>query len=102
MTATPLAALPLPSPLLLRPAWITALGPATGSPEDRSTEFVAVEGGRETTSAEGLLVTAYFVMWAALLGFIFLTWRRQGKLEARLEGIHGELGRLGSRGDKVS
>jgi CcmD family protein len=54
------------------------------APEDRSTEFVAVQGGNDGTSAEGLLVTAYLVMWAALLAFIFMTWRKQGSLEERI------------------
>jgi CcmD family protein len=54
------------------------------APEDRSTEFVAVQGGNDQTSAETLLVTAYLVMWAALLGFVFLTWRKQGTLEKRI------------------
>jgi len=79
-------------------ALVAGAPPAAGTPEERSTEFVAVQGGTETTSAEALLVTAYFVMWAALLGFVFLTWRRQSKLEARLEGIHTELARLGRKG----
>jgi CcmD family protein len=61
--------------------------PAT--PEGRSTQFVPVEGGADTTSAEALLVTAYIVMWALLLGFVFFTWRRQQRLERRV----GELER---------
>jgi hypothetical protein len=76
-------------------SWVAAAPPAAGTPEDRSTEFVAVQGGAETTSAEALLVTAYFVMWAALLGFILLTWRRQTQVEARLAGLQGQLERLG-------
>jgi CcmD family protein len=54
------------------------------APEDRSTEFVAVQGGNDGASAETLLVAAYLVMWAALLAFIFMTWRKQGTLEARI------------------
>jgi CcmD family protein len=59
----------------------------TKTPEDRSTQFVPVQGGNEGTSAEGLLVTAYLIMWAALVAFIFLTWRRQGSLEKRIERL---------------
>jgi hypothetical protein len=43
----------------------TASAPSTGtplSPADRSTEFVAVQGGSEGTSAEVLLVAAYLLM----------------------------------------
>ena len=67
---------------------------AAKTPESRSTEFVAVQGGRETTSAETLLVTAYFVMWALLLGFIFLTWRKQGRIEGRIEKLSADLRRM--------
>ena len=63
------------------------------TPEDRSTEFVAVQGGNESTSAEALLVTAYLVMWAALIAFVFLTWRKQGALEKRIEKLDDDLRR---------
>lgn len=63
------------------------------APDNRSTEFVAVEGGGETTSASSLLVSAYIVMWALLLGFLFLTWRRQQRIEARLAELDRALAR---------
>lgn len=52
--------------------------------EDRSTEFVSVEGGTESTSAEALLVSAYLLVWAIALVFILLTARKQRALDARL------------------
>jgi CcmD family protein len=61
------------------------------TPEDRSTQFVPVQGGNESTSAEGLLVAAYLIMWAALVTFIFLTWRKQGALEKRIERLDDTL-----------
>jgi hypothetical protein len=54
------------------------------APEDRSTEFVAVQGGNDGTSAEVFLVAAYLLMWAALLAFVFMTWKKQGTLEKRI------------------
>jgi hypothetical protein len=57
---------------------------ASKLPEDRSTQFVAVEGGKETTSAEALLVSAYIIMWGLLLTFVFFTWRRQQRMETRV------------------
>jgi CcmD family protein len=63
------------------------------APEDRSTEFVAVQGGNDGTSAETLLVTAYLVMWAALLAFIFMTWKKQGALEKRVAKLDEALRR---------
>lgn len=68
--------------------------PSQAHPDERSTGFVAVEGGAETTSASGLLVTAYVVMWALLLAFVYLTWRRLQRIEGRL----GELDRALARG----
>jgi hypothetical protein len=60
------------------------------TPESRSTEFVPVTGGpQETSSAEALLITAYVLMWAILMGFLFLTFRRQAAVDKRL----GELER---------
>ena len=63
------------------------------TPADRSTEFVAVQGGTEGTSAETLLVVAYLVMWAILLGFLLLTWRKQSRIEERLSDIDAALKR---------
>jgi hypothetical protein len=56
----------------------------TSDPSSRSQEFVPVEGGGDTTSAELLLVIAYLVMWAVLLAFVGLGWRRQKTIETRL------------------
>jgi hypothetical protein len=64
---------------------------ATTAPEDRSTEFVPVQGGTETSSAGTLLAVAYLFMWAILIGFVLLSWRRQKKLDARLAEIERSL-----------
>jgi hypothetical protein len=74
---------------------MTQASPSTGTPtvpsvEERSQEFRPVTGGAtETSSAEGLLITAYVLMWAILMGFLFLTFRRQAAVDKRL----GELER---------
>ena len=65
----------------------TADTTAPKSAEDRRTEFVAVQGGSETTSAGTLLVAAYGLMWLALFGFLLTTWRRQRRLEARVAAL---------------
>jgi hypothetical protein len=72
---------------------MTALDQTTPakSPEERSTEFVAVQGGNDGASAESLLVAAYLLMWAALLVFVFVTWRKQGVLEKRVEKLDRDL-----------
>ena len=68
-----------------------AAPPTTGTTaEERSQEFRPVTGGAtETSSAEGLLITAYVLMWAILMAFLFLTFRRQAAVDKRL----GELER---------
>jgi CcmD family protein len=67
-------ALPTPAP--------SATTQAT--PDDRASGFSAVEGGAETRSGAVLLVEAYAAIWLILFGFIWLTYRRQRKLDARI------------------
>jgi hypothetical protein len=67
------------------PEAATAGAPLT--PESRSTEFVSVTGGTETTSAEALLVTAYVLMWLAVAFFVFITWRKQNSLDSKLKDL---------------
>ena len=67
-------------------------------PSARSTEFVAVQGGGDTTSAATLLVTAYLVMWALLLGFVYLSWRRQGRVETRISELEKAIASGGPKG----
>jgi hypothetical protein len=67
------------------------------TPQDRSTEFVPVQGGSDSTSAEGLLVAAYLLMWAALLGFLWLTWKRQNRIEERLTTLDAALRRASEK-----
>ena len=59
--------------------------------EERSTEFVPVQGGTETSSAGTLLALAYLFMWAVLIGFVLLSFRRQKKLEGRLAELEKNL-----------
>jgi hypothetical protein len=68
-------------------------------PNSRSTEFRAVEGGGETTSAGALLVAAYVLMWGLVLGFLLLSWRRQGRVEIRISELEKA---LATGGDKAS
>jgi hypothetical protein len=67
----------------------------TGSPESRGTQFVAVSGpGQENTSATTMLVTAYSLFWLLLLGFVWMTWRRQQQLTSRLQHLESQLAKL--------
>jgi hypothetical protein len=74
-----------------------AAGQPSGTPTDpgqRATEFRAVEGGAETMSGGTLLVEAYAALWIILFGFLLVSWRRQGRIDARV----AELERAVSRG----
>ena len=69
-------------------------------PGSRSTEFVPVQGGNDTTSAESLLIAAYVLMWALVFGFIFLSWRRQGRVESRIGELEKALEAGASKGSR--
>jgi len=71
---------------------MTQAKPTTGTVEDRSQEFRPVTGGStETSSAEGLLITAYVLMWVILMAFLFLTFRRQAAVNKRLSELERAL-----------
>ena len=65
--------------------------------EGRSQEFVAVQGGAETTSAEALVVAAYGIMWLQLLGFLWLTWKRQRELDAKVARLAAQVDKAAER-----
>ncbi|MEZ4223733.1 MAG: CcmD family protein [Polyangiaceae bacterium] len=78
----------------LSPRLLVAQIPAgSAAPGERATEFVPVQGGRDSTSAEALLVVAYCILWVVVFWFVMSTWKRQGKLEARLEELQSKLAR---------
>ena len=65
-------------------------------PSQRSTEFVPFSGNpQETSSAGGLLATAYVLMWAAVFAFLFASWRRQQRIDARLDELNRALAKTG-------
>lgn len=67
----------------------------TGSPESRASQFVAVSGpDQDSTSATTMLVTAYSLFWLLLLGFVWMTWRRQQQLTSRLQHVESQLTKL--------
>ena len=61
------------------------------SPDDRASGFTAVEGGPETRSGTVLLVEAYAAIWLIWFGFIWLTVRRQRKLDLRILDLENAL-----------
>jgi CcmD family protein len=74
--------------------------PSTTSPtpDDRSSGFSAVEGGTETRSGTVLLVEAYAAIWLILFGFIWMTFRRQRKLDTRISDLEAALQKVRKEG----
>lgn len=70
-----------------------ATAPAAGSPDDRSTEFRAVEGSSEQYSGATLMVEAYAAIWLIMMVWLAFIWRKQVSLAARVEGLEGAIAR---------
>lgn len=67
--------------------------PAAGSPDDRSTEFKAVEDSGEQFSGNTLMVEAYAAIWLIMMVWLALIWRKQVSLASRVEGLEGAIAR---------
>lgn len=65
-------------------------------------QFVPVSGGSPTTSATTLLVAAYLIMWALLILFIYFGWRRQQRIETRVDQLEKALAKADSEAQNKS
>ncbi|MGC4065816.1 MAG: hypothetical protein QM784_14435 [Polyangiaceae bacterium] len=62
------------------------------APEGRRSEFVAVTGEEsQQTSATGLVVAAYSLFWLLALALVWVTFRGQERLRARIEAMESKL-----------
>jgi len=66
-------------------------------PQDRATTFQPVENAPEAHSGTTLLVEAYSVLWLILLGWIFMMWRKQSSVEARISGLEQAIDRASKK-----
>lgn len=73
--------------------------PTPAVPDDRATEFTAVEGA-EHYSGSSLLVEAYAAIWLILMAWIFMLWRKQATLSERLDGLERTIDRAAAELDK--
>jgi hypothetical protein len=65
---------------------------ASATPTDRSSEFVAVTGAEsEQVSAPAMVVAAYGVFWLLAFAFIYMTYRSQSQLAARVAQLEKKL-----------
>ena len=70
---------------------------APGSADDRATTFQAVKGNEaQHYSGEVLLVSAYALVWAILLGWVAFVWKRQRGLDERLADLERVISSSGS------
>jgi hypothetical protein len=73
--------------------------PAPSTPDDRATEFQAVQGG-ETYSGDKLVVEAYAAIWLILMVWIGMLWRKQQLLTTRLDGLEAAIDRAAASKEK--
>jgi hypothetical protein len=66
--------------------------PVPNTPDDRATQFQAVQGG-ETYSGDKLVVVAYLAIWLILMAWIGMLWRKQQSLAMRLDGLEAAIDR---------
>ena len=62
------------------------------TPGDRATEFTAVESS-DHYNGSTLMVVAYAAIWALLMGWIYMLWRKQAALGERLDGLERAIDR---------
>ena len=70
---------------------------ASADPDSRATEFTAVEGGNQQYSGSTLLVEAYAAIWLILMVWLFMLWRKQASLTARLDGLEAAIDRAAAQ-----
>jgi|SRR5580704_19643204 CcmD family protein len=64
---------------------------SSAEPDDRATTFQPVEGGGEQRSGATLMVAAYSIIWTLLMVWLVLLWRKQARLNERLDGLEGAI-----------
>lgn len=73
--------------------------PASGSAQPgQPGVYVPVQGGGENRSGETLLVEAYVVLWIILMGWLFMLWRKQARIHARLDELEKVLDQAAAKG----
>jgi len=71
--------------------------PTTTTTQANPNEFRAVEGGTEQKDGPTLLVTAYALIWAIMMTWVFFVWRKQAKLHERLDGLEREIAKAAKK-----
>jgi hypothetical protein len=72
----------------------TSSAQTRGNPEERSTQFVPVEGAAPATDAGTFMVAAYVLMWLCTVFFILLTWRKARGIQNRVNELQKAISKL--------
>lgn len=83
------------------PSAAPSTAPPAGAPDDRATEFTAVDGTSEHYAGSTLLVEAYAAIWVILMLWLFLLWRKQATLTDRLDGLEAAIDRAAKAQEKA-
>jgi CcmD family protein len=64
------------------------------APDDRATDFKAVEGSTgEHYNGYTLMVEAYAAIWLVLMVWLVFLWRKQADLSTRIDGLESAIAR---------
>lgn len=65
---------------------------STRTPSDRAEQFVAVSGSEsEQVNASAMVVAAYALFWLLAVAFIYVTYRNQSRMSARVADLESRL-----------
>jgi hypothetical protein len=70
------------------------------TPDDRATEFKAVDASQQQYKGETLLVVAYAGIWLFLMVWLLQMWRTQRGIRKRIDGIEAAIDRAAAGKDK--
>jgi CcmD family protein len=77
-----------------------ALASRTAFAFQGSSEFVPADQlGQNTVPGGALLLAAYAVAWIAVIAYVWIVWRRAGRIERELSDIAAKIAARGRRAD---
>jgi hypothetical protein len=75
------------APASAAPSAVAPAPSSSATPDDRTTAFHAVDTQSDQGLGTTLLVEAYSAIWVIMMGFVLLSWRKQGALGTRLDEL---------------
>jgi CcmD family protein len=84
----------------IAPTTVAPAAPQGATPDDRATEFTAVDANAERYSGSTLVVEAYAAIWAVLMIWIYFLWRKQASLAGRLDDLERTIDRAAEAADR--